>query len=54
MPQNIRTPDGRQIIKLSRLGPGNAAGDWPFISGTTLAEAGHGDSLTIQRTTHCG
>ena len=49
MTQNIRTSNGRQTIRINRLGPADGQGVRVFISSMTLADAGHGDVLGLQR-----
>jgi hypothetical protein len=49
MTQNIRTANGRQTIKINRLGKADGQGVRHFISAMTLTDAGHGDVLGLQR-----
>jgi len=49
MTQNIRTSNGRQTIRINRLGPADDQGVRHFISSMTLTDAGHGDVLGLQR-----
>ena len=49
MTQNIRTSNGRQTIRINRLGPADDQGVPHFISSMTLTDAGHGDVLGLQR-----
>ena len=49
MTQNIRTANGRQTIKMNRLGRADDQGVRHFISAMTLTDAGHGDVLGLQR-----
>ena len=49
MTQNIRTANGRQTIKINRLGRADDQGVRHFISAMTLTDAGHGDVLDLQR-----
>ena len=49
MTQNIRTSNGRQTIKINRLGRADDQGVRRFISAMTLTDAGHGDVLGLQR-----
>ena len=48
MTQNIRTSNGRQTIKINRLGKADDQGVRCFISSMTLTDAGHGDVLGLQ------
>ena len=45
MTQNIRTSNGRQTIKINKLGKADHQGVRHFISSMTLTDAGHGDVL---------
>ena len=49
MTQNIRTANGRQTIKINRLGRADDQDVRHFISAMTLTDAGHGDVLGLQR-----
>jgi hypothetical protein len=49
MTQNIRTSNGRQTIKINKLGKADDQGVRRFISATTLTDTGHGDVLGLQR-----
>jgi hypothetical protein len=48
MTQNIRTSNGRQTIKINRLGRADDQRVRHFISSITLTDAGHGDVLGPQ------
>ena len=48
MTQNIRTSNGRQTIKINRLGKADDQRVRHFISSITLTDAGHGDVLGLQ------
>ena len=47
MTRNIRTSNGRQTIKINRLGKADDQGVRRFISSMTLTDAGHGDVLAF-------
>jgi hypothetical protein len=49
MTQNIRTLNGRETIRINRIGPTDDQGVRHFISSITLADAGHRDVLGLQR-----
>jgi hypothetical protein len=49
MIQNIRTSNGRETIRINRLGSAEDQGVRHFISSMTLTDAGHGDVLGLQR-----
>ena len=49
MTRNIRTSNGRQTIKINKLGKADDQGVRHFISAMTLTDAGHGDVLGPQR-----
>ena len=49
MTQNIRTSNGRQTIKINRLGKADDQGVRHFVSAMTLTDAGHRDVLDLQR-----
>jgi hypothetical protein len=49
MTQNIRTSNGRETIRINRLGPADDQDVRHFISSMTLTDAGHGDVLGLQR-----
>jgi hypothetical protein len=45
MTPNIRTSNGRETIRINRLGPAEDQGVRHFISSMTLTNVGHGDVL---------
>jgi hypothetical protein len=45
MTPSIRTSNGRETIRINRLGPAEDQGVRHFISSMTLTNAGHGDVL---------
>ena len=49
MTRNIRTSNGRQTIKINKLGKADDQGVRHFISAMTLTDAGHGDVLCPHR-----
>ena len=48
MTQSIRTSNGRQTIKINRLGQADDQGVRRFIWAMMLTDAGHGDVLGLQ------